>query len=407
MNKTILTNYVQQNGNCVNLGRTLKARDFPIYQWVIDSTPWLNDVPFNERVYCILNDIQSPLIDAFNKPARFINLFRGYSLKMHTKGRADDKAKKEQLLAEKRQNRPAPPTKLERLIQQNRKQYAHLYDPSAVNGIDYVECPVTGIRLRMITTKHISSRLDMSVEEFDTQFPNYQKVSQAHIDAIKVGVQTVDSSTGLTKYQISQIKAREKLSMADENGVTGYKKKGEKTRNTHMNKIDEHGRNGYSQIAVKAIVKGNETKAKKGLILSLANRRIFYRYKKIVTYLTERLRAKLVKGYITGLAGTPDAWHIDHRYSIMHGYLNEVSPLVIGHEYNLQMIPWEENIGKHSASSITLPELLTLCDCTPEQSNIEFALAIDLIMEDIDHDKQISGGVIEEQLRATRIRTKQ
>lgn len=41
-----------------------------------------------------------------------------------------------------------------------------------------------------------------------------------------------------------------------------------------------------------------------------------------------------------------DAYHLDHKVSISHGFLNKISPEKIGHISNLRFIHWKENIIK-------------------------------------------------------------
>lgn len=291
--------------------------------------------------------------------------------------------------------------KIKSFISRNRIRNAKLYQPGLVNGVDYIECPVSNERLLIIRSDYITKVLGMTVEEYDQKFPNVQKRCQAHRDNIKKGIQTIDPQTGLTKYELGQQKARQILKSVDASGKSGYKRKGEKTRATHMSKLDALGRNGYSQLASKAIIKGNNTKAKKGLILDPSIRSEFYRYKAIVNYLTEKHRTALTEGYITGLAGTSGAYQIDHNYSIMHGYQHKISPLVIGNIDNLKMIPWEDNLQKHTASSITLDELLKLTNYTQEQSEKEFNIIIDLIRKDSVNNIPVSGARILEKLNET------
>jgi hypothetical protein len=240
-----------------------------------------------------------------------------------------------------------------------------------------------------------------NVSEYDLKYPGARKICAKRSDNIKLGLHQIDTTTGLTKYQISQKKAQAILSSVDENGISGYKKKGQKTRETHLRNIDKLGRNGYSQLASKAIIKGNVTKAKNGLILESSVRSEFYRYKAIVTYLTEKHRSSIASGYITGLAGKEGAYQIDHNYSIMQGYLNKISPLAIGNINNLSMISWKENLSKHSKSSITMLELFVLTGYTKEQSDIEFNTCIDLIREDVNNGIPVSGARIIEKLYET------
>lgn len=281
--------------------------------------------------------------------------------------------------------------KIEQFKKRNQKRNAHLYQTDRIEGVDYIVCPVSHERLSMIKSSYIERVLIMTVDQYDALYPGIRGVSEARKKNIKTGLHQVDPVTGKTKYEIGQEKARKILSEVDENGVSGYKRKGEKTRKTHMNKIDEFGRNGYSQLASKAIVKGNATKAKKGLILDPAIRNEYYRYKSVVLYVTEQFRSEITKGYKTGLAGTDGAYHIDHMFSILNGYKNQVSPLLIGRKFNLKMIPWQDNLSKNSSNSITLDELLTISKYTEEQSSLEYFYFLSLIRADIKNQYPVSG----------------
>lgn len=288
-------------------------------------------------------------------------------------------------------------TKLQQFVKRNKKRNAHLYANESTLGYDYVICPVSGERLSMIKDNYITKILGIPVEDY----PQTQRICNKRKENIKSGLQQIDSATGLTKYEVGQIKAREILKTADSTGLTGYDRKGQKTRATHMSNVDELGRNGYSRLATKAIIKGNKTKAAHGLI-SL-NRSEFKRYKLVVLYLTEKYRKELTNGYITGLAGKPDAWHLDHMYSILKGYQHRISPLIIGHRHNLTMIPWKENIKKHSSCSITSDELLCKAGYTPAQSESEFNRFTQLINEDITNDVPPNGAFLIERFHESNL----
>jgi hypothetical protein len=139
--------------------------------------------------------------------------------------------------------------KLEHFKKRNRKRNAHLYLDEKIEGTDYIFCPVSKERLSMIKSSYIERVLGMSIEEYDRLYPGVRGGTLRRSQNIRKAIHTVDSVIGKTRYQISQEKSRKILSMPDKNGVTGYKKKGQKTRATHMNNIDEHGRTGYQQQA--------------------------------------------------------------------------------------------------------------------------------------------------------------
>lgn len=138
---------------------------------------------------------------------------------------------------------------LEQFKKRNRKRNAPLYLNQAVAGYDYITCPVSGERLSMIKTSYIERVLKMNVSDYDKLYPGVRGVSESRKKNIKTGLQTVDVVTGKTKYQISQEKTRVVLSKLDQDGVSGYKRKGQKTRETHMNNIDSNGLTGYQRQA--------------------------------------------------------------------------------------------------------------------------------------------------------------
>ena len=272
--------------------------------------------------------------------------------------------------------------KLVKFIERNRKRNSNLYGPEMLEGYDYVVCPISQERLSMIKNNYITNVLGMSLDEY----PTMNRICEKRKQNIKSGLQKIDPITGMTNYEKGQVKARKILSQTDNNGISGYKKKGQKTRSTHMNKIDKLGRNGYARIASKAIIKGNLTKAEKGIITHPSNRDSYYRYKTLVLHLTNYHRQKLTEGYVTGLAGKPGAWHIDHKFSIIQGFREKISPFVIGHRENLQMLPWKQNIQKLHRCDISKEELFRITRYDEDKSQIEFETISRLIQEDINQE---------------------
>lgn len=63
-----------------------------------------------------------------------------------------------------------------------------------------------------------------------------------------------------------------------------------------------------------------------------------------------------------GRAGVSGAFHVDHKYSIKQGYLNKISPKILGDFSNLEMLSWEDNIKKNKSSSLTLGELFAMIE---------------------------------------------
>jgi hypothetical protein len=140
-------------------------------------------------------------------------------------------------------------TKIEEFIRRSKYRNPHLYNDGVEEGYDYVVCPVSMARMSMIKSSYIERILGMTVEEYDSKYPEVQKIAQKRKVNISAGLQQTDSVTGKTKYELSQEKARAKLASIGLDGLTGYERKGLQTRATHMATIDEMGRNGYQRQA--------------------------------------------------------------------------------------------------------------------------------------------------------------
>lgn len=138
--------------------------------------------------------------------------------------------------------------KLEKFILRNKKRNKRLYQENMRNGYDYVICPVSNERLIKIKRNYIEKILQLPYEEYIGLYPNQQFTASAHKEKIKSGLR-VKNEIGLTKYQISQIKSREKLKSVSEDGLTGDQRRGKKLKEIHTSKIDEHGLNGYQRLA--------------------------------------------------------------------------------------------------------------------------------------------------------------
>lgn len=401
-------------GNTVNLGRSLTDEEA---EMVIQMTSFLkNPKNFNERVYCIINDITQQPLDVYGKPARFINVNRGYSYKVSNaikelKGAILSLKKRSKNLKDTIKNNTIDANSriksIKKFKTRNQNRNAHLYNDNNVLGKNYVVCPITRERMYIVKTSYIENVLKIDTAVYDYMYSGARTVSEDRINRIKTGLRKIDLETGLAKYKLAQMKAKKSLSSVGDDGLTGYARKGIKTRNTHMNNIDEHGRNGYSQIAVKAILKGNRTKEEKGMIISSKNKDEFYRYKSVIIHLTEKLRKSVSEGYKTGLAGQAGAFHIDHIFSIKEGYEKNISPFAIANVKNLRMIPWEKNLKKHSSSDITNSELFENVDITTEQSQYDFDQIMDIIHEDIKNKIPVSGANVIEKYYESKLHKKQ
>lgn len=83
-------------------------------------------------------------------------------------------------------------------------------------------------------------------------------------------------------------------------------------------------------------------------------------YKRAVAKVTRAQKVHPPETIKVGIAGTPGAFQLDHKFSVREGFLNDIDPKIIGNAVNLEYIPWEENLKKSYNCSITITELLEL-----------------------------------------------
>lgn len=84
-------------------------------------------------------------------------------------------------------------------------------------------------------------------------------------------------------------------------------------------------------------------------------------YRDICRTLTDRTYTEY-KDQIDPLRLRSDEWHLDHKFSIMQGFLNGVDPEIIASPHNLEIVSRTENCSKHSNCSITLEQLMEMCN---------------------------------------------
>ena len=59
-----------------------------------------------------------------------------------------------------------------------------------------------------------------------------------------------------------------------------------------------------------------------------------------------------------GKSGIYGVYHLDHKFSIMVGFINKIDYNIIGNINNLEFIPWEDNIKKRTKCSINKKQLI-------------------------------------------------
>jgi hypothetical protein len=100
------------------------------------------------------------------------------------------------------------------------------------------------------------------------------------------------------------------------------------------------------------------TKQERGLLVDFSIHDDFENYRKAVNKETEKNYRKFKNiinpfGYNRGR----DAFHLDHIYSVLHGFLNNVDISIISSPENLRLVLSNMNLTKNSKSDISLEDL--------------------------------------------------
>lgn len=276
--------------------------------------------------------------------------------------------------------------KIQKANTRQRNRNPDMYKAGAVEGDDYISCPVSGIRFTSIRKGHITGTLGSTEEDFYKHFPEIKgKVATVLKNNIAAGLKELaynkdgtpyldETGKHLTKHEVSKMKSTKTLNEIDpETGKRRYDMLGEKTRNTHMNKIDEYGMNGYQQQKMTQYLNGN------GIKTDSVNKDLWGNYLEFIAYVTYKsdFSEDITQGQKTTMTRTSYTQHdvqIDHMYSKSSGYKNGISPLCIAHTNNCRIVPTIYNLQKGNKSDITIEELFKLTDYTNERSEYEYHL---------------------------------
>jgi len=178
-----------------------------------------------------------------------------------------------------------------------------------------------------------------------------------------------DKRSDVQKKEIQQ-KRKDTLSKIDEYGNSGFKKnalavanarrlpdgsyKGIiKTVKTKREIKDIKGHDIFMQAAIKTAA------SRFGIYAGLAGKTEFEIYRYHVNKITNKQPLHLLPNNEkrAGYGKSEDPYQLDHKFSTIQGFLNNIPPFIIGHISNLEMLPAKTNNSKGSNCSISKEEL--------------------------------------------------
>jgi hypothetical protein len=249
---------------------------------------------------------------------------------------------------------------------------------------DKIECKICGTMVKSIAPLHLKFKHpNISLKEYKELYPHAQTISEQLKKSMsennafkrddvkgkiknkkleKYGDENYNNSKGWSNHHLlkeicNRPENKKKLSEAIKRS---YNNKPE-LKKLRSETIGIIGKNNFDKI--------NQKKFETGEWISRFNKEDFFGYKERVRHITE-------ENYKKYFYKIPEAkkrsrqWHLDHKYSILEGYKNDINEEVIGHWCNLEMLHHSINESKGYKSSISLNELFELIHSVETDSRI-------------------------------------
>lgn len=258
------------------------------------------------------------------------------------------------------------------------------------NKYEINTCNTCGKNILNIEKKYCSPKCNNNSEETKSKFrKSFNNLSEKEKETRKnKRTETVNERYGGYTFQSPELSSKVRMTMVERYGVEHSfqsEKSKEKAINTWIKKYGVD--NPYKSDEIKEKIRmtifkkygvdnacninseeriNNTTKTKieRGWIIPDEFLNDYRKYCKDVRNLTEKTYKKYkdiinpnnLKRVTNGNIG----FQLDHKYSIIEGFLNDVEPEIISNQHNLQMLEWNKNRNKSKKCSIGLDELIEM-----------------------------------------------
>jgi len=212
------------------------------------------------------------------------------------------------------------------------------------------------IREKMERTKEKNnSNTKKGTLAYKKRLETYKNKSKIELEAIKNKCNITKEKNGTTTSQ--KIKRGETVGFI--NCDEEKRKEILKKIKISLKSIQENGKSLMSNVSEKRVKKMRED----GKLIKLEEMSDFQIYKMQVNKITNRQHLNTLENFEKrGRADiNKNAFHLDHKFSIKEGFLNNIPTYIIGDISNLEMIPHSDNCSKNYKCSISLENLYAAC----------------------------------------------
>jgi len=277
----------------------------------------------------------------------------------------------------------------------NYTKFLDEYNPKLVDRIRYILKSKNSINTCIhckkpiidLTKMFCSAKCNNNSEQTKNKFrENYDSLSETDkIARNNKRTKTVNEKYGGYTLQSSELKKKMKSTMIEKYGVehsfhndaikqkalnTWIKKYGVDNpfkSNNIKEKIkevlkDRYGVDNSSKInPIKRINAIMKTKIERGWVIPdefLSDYQIYRKKVKRLTETTYKEYKNIINpNNLERVTNGKNGFQLDHKYSIIEGFLNNVEPEIISHHCNLQMLEWDNNRTKSKKCDIDLEQL--------------------------------------------------
>jgi len=211
------------------------------------------------------------------------------------------------------------------------------------------------LNIRLGYQKYCSNKcVKNSKEYYNKWLHSFQKNDSGKNGIIKRRCTCIDKYGSLENYNII-LKNKRKILLQKDFGVDNVFQLDYVKNKSKKTKIDKYGDEYWNnKDKTREIRIRNGTQIDDNLIES------FLIYKKIIVNRSTTIyRNNVNEINPMNLKRGIKNFHIDHKYSIKQGFLNNVPIEIISHPCNLTMIWWKDNLEKQDKCNITLKELIS------------------------------------------------